>query len=70
MAHGQMLFQWMATGYHIAMMFSAEGKMLRITHESAHFYAPPPPPGCLGLVILFAVIALTIICTLLASFFV
>ena len=61
MAHGQMLFQWQATGYHIAMMFSAEGRMLGITHESAHFY--DAPSGCLGVVaILIVVIILIFIC--------
>jgi hypothetical protein len=35
MAHGQVLLQWQATGYHIAFMFSAEGRMLRITHVLA-----------------------------------
>jgi len=54
MAHGQMLLQWQATGYHIAMMFSAEGRMVGITHESAHFY-DAPPPGCLGVVALVIV---------------
>ncbi len=57
MPHGKMLLQWQATGYHVAMMFSAEGRMLGITHESAHFY-DAPPSGCMGLVALVAVVVL------------
>jgi hypothetical protein len=64
MAHGQTLLQWQATGYHVALLFDAEGRMLGITHESAHFY--DEPPGCLGLVALLLVMVLTIICTVMA----
>ncbi|HKN71726.1 MAG TPA: hypothetical protein VJX30_11880 [Terriglobales bacterium] len=39
MANGQWLLQWQATGYHIALLFSVEGRVLSITHESAHFAA-------------------------------
>ena len=60
MPHGKMLLQWQATGYHLAMMFSAEGRMLGITHESAHFY--DAPRGCLGVVALVAVVILATIC--------
>ena len=64
MAHGQMLLQWQATGYHVALLFDAEGRMLGITHESAHFY--DAPPGCLGVVALIGLFVLTIICTVMA----
>ena len=59
MAHGQWLLQWQATGYHMALLFDAEGRALRITHESAHF-APPPPSGCLGLVSILIAVVLAI----------
>jgi hypothetical protein len=62
MAHGKVLLQWQATGYHVALLFSAEGRMVGITHESAHFY-DAPPSGCLGLVTLLVVVVLTIIYT-------
>jgi hypothetical protein len=39
MANGQTLLQWQATGYHMALLFDAEGKAVKITHESAHFAA-------------------------------
>lgn len=39
MANGQWLLQWQATGYHIALLFDAEGRVLKLTHESAHFAA-------------------------------
>jgi hypothetical protein len=41
MAHGQTLLQWQATGYHIAMLFDAEGRFVNITHEFANYSAPP-----------------------------
>lgn len=61
MAHGQVLLQWQATGYHVALLFNAEGRMVGITHESAHFY-DAPPSGCLGIVALVAVVILATIC--------
>lgn len=63
MPHGKMLLQWQATGYHVAMMFSAEGRMLGITHESGHFY--DAPRGCLGVVAL--VVILATICAIMAA---
>ncbi len=65
MPHGQMLLQWQATGYHVAMMFSAEGRMLGITHESAHFY--DAPRGCLGVVALVAIVVVAAVCTVMAA---
>ncbi|MFY9674880.1 MAG: hypothetical protein WAK13_10535 [Terriglobales bacterium] len=62
MAHGQLLLQWQATGYHMALLFNPEGQLVKITHESAHFAPPPPPSGCLGLVAILACTALIIIC--------
>lgn len=29
------LLQWMATGYHIALMFDEEGRVIGISHEHA-----------------------------------
>jgi hypothetical protein len=40
-AHDQMLLQWQATGYHIALLFNAEGRLVKITHEFANYSAPP-----------------------------
>ncbi len=65
MAHGQVLLQWQATGYHVALLFKAEGRMVGITHESAHFY--DAPRGCLGLVALVAVVMLATICAIMAA---
>jgi hypothetical protein len=64
-AHGQVLLQWQATGYHVALLFNAEGRMVGITHESAQFY-DAPPSGCLGL-LTFLVVVLTIIYTVVAA---
>jgi hypothetical protein len=41
MAHGQTLLQWQATGYHIALLFNAEGRFVNITHEFSNYSAPP-----------------------------
>jgi len=35
-AHGRMLLQWQATGYHMAILFDASGRFAKITHEYAH----------------------------------
>jgi hypothetical protein len=36
MGNGQMLLQWQATGYHIAILFDSADRFVRITHEYAH----------------------------------
>ncbi|MGB8010776.1 MAG: hypothetical protein WCF68_04125 [Terriglobales bacterium] len=64
MAHGQVLLQWQATGYHVALLFNAEGRMVGITHESAHFY--DAPRGCLGVVALVAVVILAVLAVITA----
>jgi hypothetical protein len=35
-ANGQTLLQWQATGYHIAILFDANERFEKITHEYAH----------------------------------
>jgi hypothetical protein len=49
----------------VALLFKAEGRMVGITHESAHFY--DAPRGCLGLVALVAVVMLATICAIMAA---
>jgi hypothetical protein len=34
MAGGKVLCQWMATGYHIAILFDSTGQFIKITHQS------------------------------------
>jgi len=46
MTFGQSLLQWQATGYHIALLFDAERRFVKVTHEYAH-QAPAPPSGCM-----------------------
>lgn len=50
MAFNQTLLQWQATGYHIALLFDANGIFLKKTHEFANFTAKPS--GCAAAVIL------------------
>ena len=33
--NGQKLRQWIATGYHIALVFDSDDKMIKISHEAA-----------------------------------
>lgn len=40
MAHNQVLYQWQATGYHIALLFDANDKFLRITSEYSGIHNP------------------------------
>ena len=37
MAHGMSLLQWQATGYHIAILFGAQGQFLKISHQFANY---------------------------------
>jgi hypothetical protein len=41
MAFGQTLFQWQATGCHVALLFDQDNRFVSIQHEYAQ-YAPPP----------------------------
>jgi hypothetical protein len=42
MANDQVLYQWQATGFHIAILFDANDRLLRITSEYANI---PEPAG-------------------------
>jgi hypothetical protein len=42
MAFGKTLLQWQATGYHIAILFDANGIFEKITSEYANFPEPTP----------------------------
>jgi len=44
MANGQTLLQWQATGCHMALLFDAESRFIRITHEYVN--TQPAPSGC------------------------
>jgi len=39
MANGQTLLQWEATGFVMALLFNADGRAVRVTHECAEFAA-------------------------------
>jgi hypothetical protein len=41
LAHNHVLLQWQATGCHMAIVFDASGRFLKISHEYAS-YAPAP----------------------------
>ncbi len=40
MAHGQRLLQWQATGCHMALLFGADDRMIKITHQHLKLQRP------------------------------
>jgi len=65
MARGQILLQWQAPGCHMALLFDSTGRFVKITHEYAHYGAPPAPAGCLTVAVLL-LIALGTVATFLS----
>jgi hypothetical protein len=59
MAGNQILMQWQATGYHIAILFDADGRFVKVAHESAHFTAAPT--GCLVATLTVVMTVLTVV---------
>jgi hypothetical protein len=55
MALGQTLLQWQAPGCHMALLFGADDRIIKITHEYAKYQpAPsyqPASSGCMGTII-------------------
>jgi hypothetical protein len=47
-ASGQQLYQWQATGCHVALLFDGNGRFIRVNHEYAQ-YAPPLPFSVLNI---------------------
>lgn len=45
MAGNATLLQWQATGCHMALLFGADGKLVKITHQYANYAAAPA--GCM-----------------------
>jgi hypothetical protein len=43
LARGNVLLQWQATGCHMAILFDANGRFVKVTHQYAN-YAPAPEP--------------------------
>jgi len=37
MAKGEMLLQWQVRGYHMALLFNSEERVVKVTPQSAHF---------------------------------
>ena len=58
MAAGNTLLQWQATGCHMALLFDANGRFVKITHQHAHY--APAPTGCLTVVVLLVFVLATI----------
>lgn len=48
-ADNQQLIQWLATGFHTAILFDDQERFVGITHQFGNFEAAPA--GCLGVVI-------------------
>lgn len=49
MADGKTLLQWQATGCHMALLFGADERFVKITHQYAH-YSTDPSSGCVSMV--------------------
>jgi hypothetical protein len=58
MAFGQTLLQWQAIGCHMALLFDADGRFVKITHQYAQYARPPA--GCMSIVAILFVILVTI----------
>jgi hypothetical protein len=43
MALGQTLMQWQATGCHMALLFSGNGRFVKVTHQFTTFGGQPLP---------------------------
>jgi hypothetical protein len=57
MAGNQSLLQWQATGCHMALLFDADGRFVKITHQYAQY--ADAPTGCMSIVfVLLAVLTL------------
>jgi hypothetical protein len=51
MVKGQKLMQWQATGCHIAVLFDADERFIKITHQFAQYQpAPSGVPGAIGII--------------------
>lgn len=67
MAHNQMLYQWLATGYHIAILFDANHRVLKITSEYINVRDPDANDfgraigTVIGLVVLVLVVLIAIL---------
>jgi hypothetical protein len=55
MPSGQTLLQWQATGCHMALLFGADGRFVKITHQYAAFATAPT--GCMRFVVLAVALA-------------
>jgi hypothetical protein len=60
MAHSQVLYQWHATGYHIALLFDANEKMIRISSEHANVHNPDANDVASGIGSLIGVLILVV----------
>lgn len=55
MVGNDLLLQWQATGYHIAVLFDASERFLRITHELGNY--EPEPNYTVAIVFIVVVLA-------------
>jgi hypothetical protein len=60
-AHGNTLIQWMATGYHMAILFGPDEKFISITHQFGNFQAPPSGLATVIWVVVIIVFVLSMI---------
>jgi hypothetical protein len=63
MAHNQMLYQWLATGYHIAILFDANHRFVKITSEHINVQGPDANDygSAIGIVIGLVILVLAVV---------
>jgi hypothetical protein len=60
-AHNRILYQWHATGYHIAIVFDANHRMLQISSEHVNIQNPDTNDIARGIGVLVGIIVLVLV---------
>ena len=61
MAHNQILYQWHAVGYHVAIIFDAHHRVLRISSEHINVQDPDANDIASGIGVLIVIIVLVLL---------
>jgi hypothetical protein len=60
MANNLMLYQWYATGYHIAILFDANNRFVRISSENANIKEPDSSDIAAGIGVVIGLVILVL----------
>jgi hypothetical protein len=66
MAHNQMLYQWQATGYHVALIFDADQRVIGLSSEYVNLHEPDASDfgSAMGAIIVIVVIIVVLFAAL------